>query len=365
MRDLEADSLKLVNQFGAKRIEELKALPDHLYFHNGLVYSHRDFDVFYKRLLAGEPSAIVSGLNPSGNLHLGHMAVFGINKFLQERHNLKLYIPISDDESYVAQKIKSQEEGLKNSLSLTKSLLAYGFDPDKTKIVIDQLYTDVYNLAFKLSRGVTLSTIRAVYDYTDSQNIGLHFYPAVQAAHVTLPQLYGMPNVVVPISADEDAHLRVSRDIAGTYGYEKAAVLHVRFLPGTDGKKMSKSKGNGIFLTESPAEIKKKIGSAFSGGRASMEEHRKLGGRPEADISYIYLKYYFLNPTEARELYDAYKGGRVFSGEMKKMLTERVLELTAEFRERYEKVTTKDLEKVVMMNEDVDLKHVLEKVGME
>jgi len=326
--------------------------------------SHRDFDIFYSRLLKGQRSAIVSGLNPSGFFHLGHVGVFDTNLFFQKKYGIEVYAPISDDESYVADKIKSQEEGIRNGLKLAREYLAYGFDPNKTHIIIDQIYTNIYNLAIKVSKSITLSTNMAVYGYTHSDNIGLNFYPAVQSAHVLFPETLGMRNVLVPIGPDEDAHLRVARDVAEKYGFEKPAVLHSRFLPGLDGKKMSKSKGNAIYLLEDEETIKKKIYSAFSGGRVSIEEHRALGGIPEIDVSFIYLKYLFLEPEEAEALSAEYKSGRLLSGAMKKILYDKVIEKVSKIKENYEKIGKKELSKAIMRNDCVDLEELIDKYGI-
>jgi tryptophanyl-tRNA synthetase len=325
--------------------------------------SHRDFDSYYARLKKGEKSAIVSGLNPSSTLHMGHIPVFDTNLFFQQKHGVEVFIPLSDDESYVALKIKTQEEALRYALQLSRSILAYGFDVKKTHIIIDQIYTSIYNLAIRLSRGVTMSEVKSVYSYTNDQNPGLHFYPAIQSAHILLPNQFGMKNILVPIGPDEDAHLRICRDLAGRFGYDKPAVLHTKFMPGMEGGKMSKSKGNSILLLEDAKEIRKKIMSAYSGGRVSIEEHRRLGGDPDIDIAYLYLKSYFLKEAEAKLIYDDYKKGRLLSGELKNMLLEKVHARTEEFKKKYEKVTVKDLEKVIMRNEDVDLEKLIEKSG--
>ncbi|MGC8478697.1 MAG: tryptophan--tRNA ligase [Candidatus Micrarchaeia archaeon] len=280
------DNKKLVEMFGAHRLSEIKDLPDFYTFKNGSIYSHRDFDIFMKNLDKGEKSAIVSGLNPSAQLHLGHLPLFETNLFFQQRFGTRIFVPLSDDESYVSRKIETQQEGFRNAIRLARSLLAIGFDPSKTHFIIDQVYTQIYNLAIKFSRGITLSEINAVYGYTTDQNVGLYFYPAVQASHIALPQLFGIPNVLVPIGPDEDAHIRVSRDVAAKFGFNKAATLHMRFLPGLDGDpKMSKSKGNAIFLLDSEKEIKTKVMKAFSGGKVSAEEHKKLGGDPYGSYS--------------------------------------------------------------------------------
>lgn len=361
---LAEDNLKLVEKFGAARVSELISTPDFYTFTNGLMHSHRDFHLFYTRLLKGERSAVVSGLNASGTIHFGHIPVLDTNMFFQREHGAEVYIPISDDESYVSLKVKTQEEALGHALRLARSMIAYGFDLKKTHIIIDQLYTNIYNTAIKLSLGVTMSELKSVYSYTNDQNIGLHFYPAIQSAHIVLPHKFGIRNTIVPIGPDEDAHLRVCRDVAGKFGYEKPAVLHAVFLPGLDGQKMSKSKGNAIFLLDSDKEIKRKIMSAFSGGQASVEEHRRLGGNPDVDVSYQYLRSYFLKPQEARQLHDDYRKGRLLSGEIKQMFLEHMMKRTGEFKRRYEKVTPKDIERVLLKNEEVDALALIERLGV-
>ena len=362
--ELVSENIKLVEKFGASYVSSLSNVPDLYTFRNALMYTHREFDSFYKELKKGSKSAIVSGFNASASMHIGHISVFDTNLFFQKEFGAKMFIPISDDESYVSLKVKTQEEALKNSIILAKMMLAYGFDTKNTNIIIDQLYTNIYNFAIKLSRGITLSEIRAVYGHTPDQNVGLHFYPSIQSAHILLPQEHGIKNVLVPIGPDEDAHLRVCRDLAEKFGYKKPAVLHTVFLPGLDGTKMSKSKNNAVFLLEEEKEIKKKIMSAFSGGQSSIEEHRKLGGNPDIDIAYIYLKNYFLNENESKELYDSYKKGKLLSGEIKTMLFDKVIDRVQEFKKRYEKITLNDLEHVILKNEDVDLENICKKLKL-
>jgi tryptophanyl-tRNA synthetase len=359
-----ADNVRLIKKFGASRISNMDNVPDFYTFGNGLIYSHRDFDRFMKNLNDGKKCAIVSGFNASGMPHMGHIPVFDTNLFFQKEHGVKLFMPISDDESYVSNKVKTQQEGIRNSLMLARVMIAYGFDPSKTKFIIDHIYTDIYNLAIKLSKGLTLSEVKAVYGYTTDQNIGLHFYPAVQSAHIIYPLTRGFEDVLVPIGSDEDSHMRVCRDLAGKFGYIKPAALHSVFMPGLDGEKMSKSRNNGIFLLESEKEIKRKIMSAFSGGQASIEEHRKLGGNPDVDMAFFYLKSYFLTKKESEEVSERYRSGAMLSGEMKNMLFEKVIERVNRLKEAYEKVTEKEIEKSVMVDEHIDLKKLMEEYNI-
>ncbi len=351
-KKLEEDNRKLVEKFGAYPISKLKDTPDFYTFNKGLIYSHRDFEGFFSALKKGEKCAIVSGFNASGTIHLGHKPVFDTNLFFQREYGTPVFIPISDDESYVTGKVKSQKEALANSLELAKELIAYGFDPRKTYFIIDQIYTNIYNLAIKLSRKINISEIKATYGYKNEENVGLHFYPAVQAAHILFPQeKYGIKNVLVPIGPDEDAHIRISRDVARKEGYNLPSILHIFFLPGTDGEKMSKSRNNAIFLKDSPEEIRKKVNRAFSGGRDTEAEQRRFGGVPEKDISLFYLTKLFLNEAESRKLVSDYKSGKILSKDVKGMLYSHLIKFTHDFQEKLKKVNLKDLEKCILRNE--------------
>jgi tryptophanyl-tRNA synthetase len=349
--EISKENKKLVNSFGANKISDLKEVPNFYTFNNNLVYSHRDFDKFFSKLKQGVPSAIVSGFNASGTIHLGHKPVFDTNLFFQKEYGCKIFIPISDDESYVSGKVPDQETGLKYALSLAKQLLAYGFDPKKTYFIIDQIFTNIYNLAIKLSTKVTLSEIKATYGYTMDQNPGLFFYPAIQSAHILLPQeLEGIKNVLVPIGPDEDNHLRICRDIASRLKYEKPAVLHLNFMPGTDGEKMSKSKNNAIFLEDDEKAITKKVNKSLSGGRQTVEEHRKLGGVVEQDMAIQYLTNLFYDKEKSNKLTKDYKEGKILSGEVKNLLKEELLHFTKTFQETHLKITNEEVKKVILTN---------------
>jgi tryptophanyl-tRNA synthetase len=352
MEILSQDNADLMKNFGAIPIDKLSDKPDFIMFRNGVMVSHRDFDKFFSALKKGEKCAILSGVNASGTLHLGHKAVFDTNLYFQKKYKIPVYIPISDDESYVSGKIKNQEEALKNSLKLAKELIAYGFDPKNTYFIIDQIYTNIYNLAIKLSKKINYSEIKATYGYKPDENIGLHFYPAVQSAHIIFPQeKFNIKNVLVPIGPDEDAHIRISRDVAGRLGYNKPAILHAKFLPGIDGTKMSKSKNNAIFLNDDEKTIRKKISQAFSGGKDTLEEHRKLGGNPDVDVSCIYLKSLFLDEKTYKEIENKYKKGELTSGEVKKIFADKTVAFVKQFQDNIKKLDDKTVDKCILKND--------------
>ena len=350
--ELLASNEKLVNDLGAIRFTDMEK-PDFRTFQNDLFYSHRSFDVFYAKLQRGEKSAIVSGLNPSGKLHLGHKVVFDTCLYFQEKYGMPVYIPLSDDESYVSGKVEKRSEALVNAIKLIKGLIAYGFDPKNTKVILDFNYPEIFNIAIDLSKKLTLSKVKGVYGYSDSTNIGLNFYPAIQAAHVLLPEIkYNIKNTLVPIGPDEDAHLMIGRDIADSMGYVKPAVIHAKFMPDTNFDKMSKSRPDGvIYLTDDEKSVKKKIQGAFSGGRATLEEHRRLGGEPESDVAMVYLTSYFLRKEEGDKIKLAYKAGELLSGEVKKMLLDQLIPFMQEFNKRLAQVDESAFTGILMHKE--------------
>jgi tryptophanyl-tRNA synthetase len=349
LNEIPQENKDLVMKFGALLISKLTNLPDFYTFKKGLLYTHRDFDKFLSRLKKGEKSAIVSGLNASGTLHIGHKIVFDTNLYFQKKYNLPVFIPISDDESYLTGKIKTQEEALGYSIKLARELIAYGFNPKKTYFIIDQVYTPIYNLAIKLSKKITVSEIKSSYGYKNEDNPGMYFYPSVQAAHILFPEeKFKIKNILVPIGPDEDSHIRIGRDIASRAGYNKPAILHARFLPGLDGRKMSKSKNNAIFLEDKEDSIRKKVNKAFSGGQDTLEEHRKHGGNPDLDVSFFYLKNFFLSDKEANKIEKDYKSGKLLSGKMKEMLSSKIIKLTKDFQRKIKKVNQKDLDKSIL-----------------
>ncbi len=351
--DILEENRRLVEEFQATPFSQLKDLPEFYTFQKGLFYSHRNFDTFYEKLKSGEKSAIVSGLNPSGTLQLAHRIVFDTVLFFQKKFKVKTIVPLSDDESYVAKKVVKREDAIRHGIELIVDLLAYGYDKKLTKVSFDFVYPEIFNIAINLSRYVTLSEIKAVYGYPNDQNIGLHFYPVVQAAHVLLPEIkYGIKNTLVPIGPDEDAHLRLGRDIAERAGYSKPAIIHARFLPGMDGLKMSKSRPDAaIFLHDAPEIVEKKIKKAFSGGRDTVEEHRKYGGNPDVDIPYLYLSSFFLNDEETKGIREEYIHGKILSGELKKMLIEKVNDFNQNFKKRREKIRFSDIKAVLLTEE--------------
>jgi tryptophanyl-tRNA synthetase len=347
----EVDYDRLLEQFGADELtdEQTERFPDpvHPLVRRNVFYAERDVDPFLEAAQSNDPHSIVTGRGPSGPMHIGHVFPFYFAKYLQETAGTTVYIPFSDDEKYFL-KDKSMEEISGHTLDNLREILAVGFDPEKTRIVVDTADADViYPLATAFGKEVTQATVDSTYG--DPENIGLSFYPAVQATHLLLPQLVeGRHPTLVPIAVDQDPHVRVCRDIAAKqrYDVDKPGALLSKFLPNLEGPGKMSSSGDApsILLSDDRDAVFDKIRThAYSGGKSSLEKHREEGGDPEVDVSYQFLYYFFEEDDERlEELAREYRAGELLSGEMKEAAAEKIAEFLEAHQER--KAALGDLE---------------------
>jgi tryptophanyl-tRNA synthetase len=343
----EVDYGKLVKEFGTSLINEkmkAKLKNSHPLLKRGIYFSHRDFDKWLANYEQGKKVSVITGRGPSEKMHLGHLVPFLVAKSLQDEFDCEVFIPISDDEKFFVKPNLSYEQALKFSEDNILDLIALGFKPGKTFIFQDFKYTEIYRYAARVAKRMSYSTAKAAFGLAPENNVGWSFYPAMQAAHILFPQFYRGKHIsVVPVGIDQDPFIRLTRDVAEypEFGFEKPAALHAKFIPGLEGgaKMSSSDTGNSvIYLSDSEKEVEKKIKKyAFSGGRDTLEEHRKLGGNPEVDVSYQYLRMFF-EPDDKKlgKIYDDYKSGKLLSGELKQILIDRVNLFLKEHQKRKE-----------------------------
>ena len=340
---------RLLERFGADRLtdEQIRRFPDHPMLRRRIYYAGRSVDPYLDAAEAGDPHSIVTGIGPSGPMHLGHALVFYLTKTLQDATGAEVLIPLSDDEKYYAKDLTYEEIAEFRDENL-RDLLAVGFDPAKTTIVVDTEDADVvYPVASAFASHLTQSTVDATYG--DPENVGLSFYPAVQAAHLLLPQLIrGEHPTLVPVAVDQDPHVRVCRDVAAKeqFPVSKPGALLGRFLPTLSGPgKMSSSDDvPTISLDDDEATVREKVLThAYSGGRESVEAHREQGGDPSVDVAFQFLRFFFEPDDEALAAVErAYRDGDLLSGELKQRAAERITTFLADHQRR--KAALGDLE---------------------
>ncbi|MCK9595803.1 tryptophan--tRNA ligase [Candidatus Pacearchaeota archaeon] len=347
---------RLVKEFGVSLISDsmrknLNSL--HPLIRRGLYFSHRDFDKWLEAKSKGKKVSVITGRGPSDKMHIGHLVPFLVAKSLQEEFDCEVFIPISDDEKFYVKKNLSFEQSIKFSEDNILDLIALGFKPGKTFIFEDFVYTDIYKYAAQVAKRMTYSTAKASFGLTPEKNIGWSFYPAMQAAHILFPQFKKGKHIsVVPVAIDQDPFIRLTRDISQDFNFEKPAALHAKFLPSLLGEaKMSSSDlGNTvIYLSDSPKEVETKIKKyAFSGGRDTLEEHRKKGGNPDIDVSFQYLKFFFEpDDKKLQKIHDDYKSGKMLTSELKNILIDKINSFLKEHQKKREKAK-KEVDKFLL-----------------
>jgi len=346
----EIDYRELLDRFGADELtdDQIARFPDpHPMVRRKVFYAGRDVDRFLAAANGGETVSVVTGVGPSGPMHIGHAMHFYHAKQLQDRTGAHVYVPMSDDEKHFAKDLSLAEIGEYARENL-RDLLAVGFDPERTRIIVDTADADViYPLAVQFGKHITQSTMEATYGRPD--NVGLSFYPAVQIAHLLLPQLvHGRHASVVPIAADQDPHVRLARDVAAKEraDVDKPAALLSKFLPTLDGpgKMSSSDEAPAIYLTDDRETVAEKVQThAYSGGKSSLDAHREHGGDPEVDVAYRLLAFFFEDDDEALErLGEEYRSGDLLSGELKAYAAGKIADFLEAHRERREQI--EDLE---------------------
>ncbi len=210
---------RLMEEFGIERFLPLE-LPATVevprLFKEGIVFGHRGFGPVLSRMRTGQPFGIMSGLMPSGRMHLGHkMVIDQINYF--QRFGAKVFIGVADLESYATRNMplaKAREIAVE---SYIKNYLALGLGLDGLEVYFQSTRTLVKDLAFTLGRKVNLSTMRSIYGFGDQTNLAHVHAPLIQAGDILHPQLkLGPMPVVVPVGVDQDPHIRLCRDLSAS-----------------------------------------------------------------------------------------------------------------------------------------------------
>jgi tryptophanyl-tRNA synthetase len=129
--------------------------------------------------------------------------------------------------------------------------------------------------------------------------------------------------------------LSLERNIGGMGLMPPCSTYH-RFVVGMTGDKMSSSKPETtIFMHDSIEDMSKKIKRAFSGGQATVEEHRRLGGDLSKDVAYQYLQYFFEeSDKELESIGRDYESGRLLAGEIKQICIDRATEWLTDLSEK-------------------------------
>jgi tryptophanyl-tRNA synthetase len=267
---------------------------------------------------------ILSGIQPSGALHLGNY--FGMMKpSIELQDKGEVFYFIADYHSMTS--LFDASERRKNTMDVALDFLACGLDPKKSVFFRQSDVPEVTELTWILSTVTPMGLLERATSYKDkvargiSPNHGLFAYPVLMAADILI-----YDSNLVPVGQDQKQHLEMTRDIAIKFNEQYGETFlipeprirsEVSKVPGIDGEKMSKSYGNTIEIFGEEKTLRKKVMSIKMDSRTPQEP------KPDADQNLaIQLLKLVMPLAQAREIEDRLRAGGFGYGDLKKSLFE-------------------------------------------
>jgi tryptophanyl-tRNA synthetase len=301
---------------------------------------------------------VLSGIRPTGNLHLGNYFGAMVN-FLKMQEAYKCYFFIADWHALTTHPDpKALNANVKNVLA---EYLACGLDPEKSTLYVQSDVPEIAELYLLLNMQAYLGELEKTVSFKEKArqnpnnvNAGLLTYPVLQAADILIHNAD-----YVPVGKDQEQHLEMTRNFAKRFNHRygvdyfkepKAFASDSQQMikiPGLDGSgKMGKSEGNCIYLIDEPKTIEKKVKSALTDNGPEGENTQK----PD----YIENLFTILSVVSTPEIVAHYNnlwnsGEQRWYGSLKKQLAEDIIKTTAPIRERINDIKNNDdyLNKVI------------------
>ncbi len=282
---------------------------------------------------------LLTGLQPSGDLHIGNY--FGALKpYVDTYEQYESFIMVADYHALTS--VQNPEILRSNIHNVVRDYLAAGVDPAKCVIFRQSDNQDHTELGWILNCMVTVPFLMQAHAYKDKvangiePSAGLFAYPMLQAADIVLYE-----TDFVPAGEDQRQHIEYTREAAGKFNRAYGEVLKepkemildgVGVVPGTDGRKMSKSYKNTIPLFGTPEEVEKAVKSIVTDSASDKPEH-------------VYAIHSLLkSSSELDSLYEENKG---HYGDLKKLLVEDLNTFLQPMRERRQQITDEDVRQVL------------------
>ena len=313
-----------------------------------------------------DKKVLVSGVKPTGRPHIGNY--FGAMKqFVELQDSYQCYIFIADLHALTS--VQDRKELEENTLGVLLDYIAIGLDPQKVTLYKQSDVPQVTELTWIFNCLTTMPYLMRAHAYKDAiangkePTVGLFDYPLLMAADILLPDAD-----VVPVGQDQKQHVEIARDTAQkfnntfgeTFKLPDSMILEgVATVPGTDGRKMSKSYGNTIELFSTDEEIEKAVMSIVTDSS---------GKKPENVYAIHSL---LLDKGSLDELYEEKKGKYK---ELKEALIEDLKKFIAPMREKRE-VLEKDRKEVLKIlkkggeiareKAEIKMEQVRDRVGLK
>jgi tryptophanyl-tRNA synthetase len=213
------DYTKLFLEFGISSFDDILPMlkEPHPYMARKIIFGHRNYDSVLRAMQRHEPFAVMSGFMPSGRAHFGHMMV--MNEIIwHQQQGGDAFAAIADMEAHAVRGISWEKCRILGINEYLLSLIALGFEPkENSHIYFQSENYKMRNLAFELGREANFSEVSAIYGFSGETHISHMESVMAQCADILHPQLeeFGGPKpVVIPVGADQDPHIKLTRDLA-------------------------------------------------------------------------------------------------------------------------------------------------------
>ncbi len=286
---------------------------------------------------------VVSGMRPTGKLHLGHYHGV-LENWLKLQNDYECFFFVADWHSLTTE-YANPSVIRESSRDILIDWLAAGLDPEKTALFIQSRVPEHAELHLLLSMITPISWLERVPSYKELKNelsdkdlstYGFLGYPLLQTADVAIYQAN-----VVPVGQDQLAHLELSREVlrrfnhlyGETFVQPQSLLTHAPKLLGTDGRKMSKSYGNAISLSEDLAVVEKKVLTMMTD---PARKRRTDPGNPEICPVFDYHKIY-TSPEEVAKIDQDCRSAAIGCIDCKKIFLKGLIPFLKEHQERRKK----------------------------
>ncbi|MFH1394686.1 MAG: tryptophan--tRNA ligase [Candidatus Omnitrophota bacterium] len=298
---------------------------------------------------------ILSGMRPTGKLHLGHL-VGALNNWIKLQEEFECFFMVADWHALMSE-YENPSDIRKNSIEIVKDWVACGIDPEKSFIFVQSMIPEHLELAMVFGLLTPLGWLERCTTYKEQlreikgrmlATYGFLGYPVLQTADIAL---YNAD--IVPVGVDQLPHLELAREIIRRFSslYKKdifkepePMLTKVSKLVGLDNRKMSKSYGNFISLSDNAETVKKKVYSMYTDPKRTRAD---IPGTVEGNPVFVYHDLFNVNKEEISDLKKRYKQGNVGDVEVKKKLTAALNDFLDPIRKRRLNITDSDAEKII------------------
>ena len=281
---------------------------------------------------------ILTGIQSTGTPHLGNILGAIVPAIeMAQKSDTESFLFIADMHSLT--QIKNRDELRNNTYATASAWLAFGLDPERTVFYRQSDVPQVTELAWYLSCFFPYQRLTLAHSFKDKAdrledvNTGLFTYPMLMAADILLYDAN-----IVPVGKDQMQHLEMTRDVASRIHAQLGEIFvlpegqvreETKIVPGTDGEKMSKSKGNTIDIFLPEKALRKKVMSIVTDS-TPLEEPKD----PETDNVFALYKL-LATEEQTAEMHKNYTGGNYGYGHAKQALFELILEKYGPMREKF------------------------------